>query len=215
MCARVRWHSKGAVQTGSIAAHSPAASHLELTSPPGDPRPFGRACSGDYDSVQRLEAPTGGRRSVAPGGTAWLRVSRSSISSCWKQLGAGVAVTDGDGVLVRWNEHAERILGIPAAEAIGRPWNDVLTIMHGADVAGSEIQVASRTPEGWYGRALIRVPGPREVWVRTHVRMVMDAVTGSPTVGIAVFWEAQNRSSATSARRPSRTAICSACRPSR
>ena len=109
-----------------------------------------------------------------------------------EELGAGVAVTDGDGLVVRWNANAERILGVAAADAIGHPWSEAFTILRGRDVAGSEIRAGSRRPGGWHGRALILVPGPREVWVHTHVLMTDGPKTDPRPIGIAVFWQASD-----------------------
>ena len=54
-----------------------------------------------------------------------------------EQLDTGIVVIDGAGIVVRWNAHAQRILGLSADAAIGRPWVELLTVVRGTDIAGS------------------------------------------------------------------------------
>ncbi len=105
-----------------------------------------------------------------------------------EQLEAGIVVMDGAGVVVRWNAHAERILGLPATQAIGARWADLLSVVRGGEVAGREVRVATMKPGGWHGVALLRLTNGGEVRVRAHVQAYKLAPTdGQPGVA-AIFW---------------------------
>jgi PAS domain-containing protein len=68
-----------------------------------------------------------------------------------EQLEAGVAVMDAAGVIVGWNVHAERILGIPRGETLRKPWASLIALVRGASVAGREVRAAAIEPAGWHG----------------------------------------------------------------
>jgi PAS domain-containing protein len=68
-----------------------------------------------------------------------------------EQLEAGVAVMDAAGIVVGWNVHAERILGIPKGEALGKPWASLIAVVGGAGVTGPEVRAAAMEPGGWHG----------------------------------------------------------------
>lgn len=104
------------------------------------------------------------------------------------QLEAGIVVMNGAGVVVRWNAHAERILGVPAAEAVGRPWADVVAVVRGGKIAGHQVRLIATLPPGWHGPIQLRVSNKRTVWVRAHVQSLKLA-PGDDKAGIAaVFW---------------------------
>ncbi|MFJ7073920.1 SpoIIE family protein phosphatase [Streptomyces sp. NPDC098781] len=73
------------------------------------------------------------------------------------------AVVDDRGVLVEWNAGAERLLGHPAAEVVGRPAVDLLA---------GEAQRGSLTPDGerWQGIVTLRRHGggTLPVWLLAH-----------------------------------------------
>ena len=105
-----------------------------------------------------------------------------------EQLEAGVAVMDAAGIVVRWNVHAERILGIPEGEALGKPWSGLIAVVRGDSVAGREVRVAAMEPGGWHGLTKLRVASARDVWVRAHVQsMKLAAIDEQPGV-VAIFW---------------------------
>jgi PAS domain S-box-containing protein len=105
-----------------------------------------------------------------------------------EQLETGIVVIDGAGIIVRWNAHAERILGLSAAEAVGRPWLDLVSILQGGRIGGSEVRLAAMTPGGWHGLTRLRVAASRDVWVRAHVQaMKLTSTDVQPSIA-AVFW---------------------------
>jgi PAS domain S-box-containing protein len=104
------------------------------------------------------------------------------------RLEAGIVIADGAGVVVRWNAHAERILGVPAAEAIGRPWVDFVAVVRGGTVAGHPVRRAATLSAGWHGLAQLRISNTRDVWVRANVHD-LELVPGDEKPGVvAVFW---------------------------
>ena len=104
------------------------------------------------------------------------------------QLEAGIAVMNAAGIVVRWNANAERILGIRAEHAIGRPWAELAVVVTGTDIEGSDVRKAAMRPAGWHGLALLRLEATREVWVRAHVQGAkLDAGDETPGV-VALFW---------------------------
>src|SRR5450759_3932087 len=104
------------------------------------------------------------------------------------QLEAGIVVMDGAGVVVRWNAHAERILGVPAADAIGRPWADIVTVVRGGNVAGHEVRLIATLPTGWHGPIQLRICNTHEVWVKAHVQPLKLAPGDEKAGVVAVFW---------------------------
>ena len=104
------------------------------------------------------------------------------------QLEAGIVVMDGAGVVVRWNPHAERILGLPAADAIGRPWADFVAVVRGGIVADHEEPHAATLPLGWHVPIRLRISDTRDVWVRAHVQRLKLAPGDEKPGVVAVFW---------------------------
>ena len=74
-----------------------------------------------------------------------------------EQLEAGVAIMDAAGIVVGWNVHAERILGISRDEALGKPWADLVAVVRGASVEGREVRTAAMETGGWHGLTMLRV----------------------------------------------------------
>ena len=93
---------------------------------------------------------------------------------------------DSAGIVVRWNANAERILGVPEDQAIGRPWADIAFVVSGTGIEGGEVRQAAMQPAGWHGLALLRVDSSRDVWVRAHVQGARLA-DGQQGV-VALFW---------------------------
>ena len=95
---------------------------------------------------------------------------------------------DAAGIVVRWNTHAERILGIARDEAVGRPWVDLLSVVRGARIAGREVRISAMAPGGWHGFTQLRVADARDVWVRAHVQSLKLADTDERPGVVAIFW---------------------------
>jgi PAS domain S-box-containing protein len=117
-----------------------------------------------------------------------IQVLESEDARLLDQLKAGIVVMDGAGIVVRWNVHAERILGVAATDAVGRPWADILTVERGGNVAGHQVRLMATLPTGWHGPIQLRIRNGREVWVKAHVES-LKLVPGDEKAGVmAVFW---------------------------
>jgi len=105
-----------------------------------------------------------------------------------EQLEAGIVIMDSAGIVVRWNAHAERILGLPASEALGRPWADTVAVIRGENVTGRQVRDAAMLPAGWVGPVLVRVAGRRDVWVRARIQRHNLGAESHPPGTVVVFW---------------------------
>ena len=103
-------------------------------------------------------------------------------------LAAGIVVTDSAGIVVRWNEHAARILGLPADRALGRPWAESLAVVGGGNASGDEVRASAISPGGWHGPTKLRVASARDVWVRAHVQAWRRSQADEPPGIAAIFW---------------------------
>jgi PAS domain S-box-containing protein len=105
-----------------------------------------------------------------------------------EQLETGIVVIDGAGIIVRWNAHADRILGLSADEAVGRPWSEVVDIVGGGRIGGNEVRLAAMQPGGWHGLTKLRMASTREVWVRAHVQVMKLSPRDTQPSIAAIFW---------------------------
>ncbi|MGD0247957.1 MAG: PAS domain S-box protein, partial [Candidatus Limnocylindrales bacterium] len=105
-----------------------------------------------------------------------------------EQLGTGIAIADAAGIVVRWNAHAERIFGLPAEEAIGRPLAALLSVVRGEDVGCREVREVAMKPGGWHGLTQLRPPSGAVVWVRAHVQALKLTSTDEQPGVVALFW---------------------------
>ena len=105
-----------------------------------------------------------------------------------EQLEAGIVVMDGAGVVVRWNRHAERIFGLPADQAVGRPWAGLVSVVRGQDIAGKEVRAAAMKPSGWHGRTQLRVGATGDVWVQAHAQALKVSSRDEQPRVAAIFW---------------------------
>jgi PAS domain S-box-containing protein len=104
------------------------------------------------------------------------------------QLDAGIAVMNSAGVVVRWNANAERILGVPQDQAIGRPWADIAVVVSRTGTVDGEVRPAAMRSSGWHGLALLRVDSRRDVWVHAHVQPAPLADGDEQPGVIALLW---------------------------
>jgi PAS domain S-box-containing protein len=105
-----------------------------------------------------------------------------------EQLEAGIVVMDPAGLVVRWNEHAQQILGVSAQDAIGRPWSELLTVVGGEEIVGREVRAAAMKPGGWDGLTQLRVGLSGTTWVRAHVQAIKLSPTDLTPGVAAIFW---------------------------
>ena len=96
---------------------------------------------------------------------------------------------DSAGTIVRWNDHAERILGVKASDAVGKPWHDLLLVMGGEGLAGSEVRKTAIQHGGWNGLTDLFIDG-KLTRVRAHVQgLRLDPSDDAPGI-VAIFWPA-------------------------
>jgi PAS domain S-box-containing protein len=106
----------------------------------------------------------------------------------FERLEAGIVVTDGAGIVVRWNAHARRLLGLSAKAAVGQPLTELLSVMSGADIAGPEVRAAAKQPGGWHGLTQLRLAAAGDVWVRAHVQVIRLSPTDDRPAQVALLW---------------------------
>jgi len=116
-----------------------------------------------------------------------------------EQLQAGIVIMDSAGKVVRWNSHAETILGLSADAALGRPWSELLTIVRGADISGHAVRLEALKAGGWHGLMNLRV-GTADVWVRAHVQALKLSPKDAKPGLVAIFWSDTGRAEADAAR---------------
>jgi PAS domain S-box-containing protein len=108
-----------------------------------------------------------------------------------EQLGAGLAIVDPAGRVVLWNDDAARILGIPAADALGTPWVDCLTLIRGDDTGGATLRVEILQEGGWHGPLQVHTRDGRTMWLRAHVQQIrLPQFDGKAGVA-AMFWDGE------------------------
>ncbi|MGA3057500.1 MAG: PAS domain S-box protein, partial [Candidatus Limnocylindrales bacterium] len=105
-----------------------------------------------------------------------------------EQLEAGIAMMDAAGIVVRWNAHAERILGRAAGDALGRRWTEIVSVVRGDDITGHKVRVAAARPGGWRGLTNLRVGKDTDVWVRAHVLSFLVSPGDEKPALVVIFW---------------------------
>ena len=105
------------------------------------------------------------------------------------RLEAGIAVADAAGIVIRWNAHAERLLGHAAAAVVGRPWTALFSVIQGDEIGDATVLAAAANPGGWHGVSLVRSPIGGEVWIRASVLTVSLSPTDEKPGVAAIFWE--------------------------
>jgi PAS domain S-box-containing protein len=104
-----------------------------------------------------------------------------------ERLGAGLAIVDPAGTVLLWNEEAARLLGIPASEAVGRPWSECVTLERGDESGGATMRVETSQPGGWHGRVMVRTGDGRQLWLRAHMQDIR--LDDDRRCVAALFWE--------------------------
>jgi PAS domain S-box-containing protein len=104
------------------------------------------------------------------------------------RLDAGVAVADSESRIVRWNNGAERVTGLKAAQAIGKPWHELLEVAAGEEQTERIIGSAAFEPGGWDGLGRVTI-GDRVIRIRAHIMALGPAGETRPGFA-AIFWPA-------------------------
>jgi len=119
----------------------------------------------EVDALLALAANTSAALSNAELFTS-VAVDRERSYAILANIAEGIVAIDRDGGVVLWNAAAERVTGVPAAEAMGRPVVDVL---------GRNLEVG-----GQPGRLVPIARGNEEVWLS-----VTEAVMRDPAGAVA------------------------------
>ena len=109
--------------------------------------------------------------------------------SLLEQLGAGVAIVDPTGRVVLWSDGAARILDVSAAEALGRPWVDLMTLVRGDESGGATLPVEILQLGGWHGQLNMRTRDGRTKWLRAHIQPITRPEFGGKPGVAAMFWD--------------------------
>ena len=111
------------------------------------------------------------------------------------QLEAGLVVVDPSGLVVHWNEQAERLLGLTAEQALGRRLQDCVVLVRGGTSTPKAIRSAAVQPGGWNGQLRARISPGRVLAFQAHVQPVKS--DDGPGHGTMVFfWPAHDSAEA-------------------
>ena len=113
----------------------------------------------EVDAVLALAANTSAALSNAELFTS-VAVDRERSYAILANIAEGIVATDREGGVVLWNAAAERVTGVPAAEAMGRPVVDIL---------GRNLEVG-----GQAGRLVAIARGNEEVWLSVTEAVMRD-----------------------------------------
>src|SRR5665811_1173879 len=95
------------------------------------------------------------------------------------QLEAGLVVVDPSGLVVHWNDRAERLLGRAADQALGRRWQDCVVLVRGGGATPRKIRAAAGQPGGWNGQMRVRISRGRVLAFQAHVQPVRESTTAA------------------------------------
>jgi PAS domain S-box-containing protein len=119
-----------------------------------------------------------------------------------ERLGAGLAIVDPAGKIVLWNDHAARMIGIPAPEALGTLWTDRLTLIRGDDTGGATLRQEIQRQGGWHGPLQVRIQDGKTTWLRAHIQQLsLPEFHGEPGVAV-LFWDGEGSDRAASGPGP-------------
>ena len=111
------------------------------------------------------------------------------------QLEAGLVVVDPSGLVVHWNDRAERLLGRAADQALGRRWQDCVVLVRGGGATPRKIRAAAGQPGGWNGQMRVRISRGRVLAFQAHVQPVRLGDGGEHGT-MAFFWPVAESTSA-------------------
>ena len=111
------------------------------------------------------------------------------------QLEAGLVVVDPSGLVVHWNEQAERLLGLTAEQALGRRLQDCVVLVRGGTSTPKAIRSAAVQPGGWNGQLRARISPGRVLAFQAHVQPVKSD-DGSGHGTMVFFWPAYDSAEA-------------------
>ncbi len=115
-----------------------------------------------------------------------------------ERLGAGLAIVDPAGKIVLWNDHAARIIGVPALDALSTLWTDLLTLVRGDDTGGATLRQEIQRHVGWHGPLQVRLRDGKTLWLRAHIQLLsLPEFDGNPGVAV-LFWDQEGSDRAAS-----------------
>ena len=97
-----------------------------------------------------------------------------------------------EGVLIYWNEAAERALGYSQQEAIGQRGSELLRSSYGEGVYDALVRALRSPASAWRGEMTVHTKAGDAVCMEASVRLVRDA-EGKPLHGITVFQDTTTR----------------------
>jgi len=108
-----------------------------------------------------------------------------------------VFATDATNRITHWTTSAERLFGYAAAEAVGRPFEELLPYRMAQPGDEDEFQATLKAGRTWHGTGTVRVRDGREIWLASTVEPIMSdgRFLGSVSVGrdITAIHETQQK----------------------
>lgn len=119
-------------------------------------------------------------------------------------LGVAVVAVDADGVVTRWNSHAQALYGLEAQEALGRKVIELVAAPEHLQT-GERVMERIRAGEPWEGEWEVPRPDGSKALVRTETTPVRDEA-GTLLGAVAVSFDVRRREGDVTRRRPEETA---------
>ncbi len=102
----------------------------------------------------------------------------------FEHISDAVFATDADNRITHWTRSAERLLGYPAAEAVGRTFGELLPFR--IEAAGGEAEFLATLEAGrtWRGTGTVRLRDGSEIWLESTVEPIITSgrLVGSVSV---------------------------------
>jgi PAS domain S-box-containing protein len=119
---------------------------------------------------------------LAPAGDLWS--SGAIVDVILDHLSDAVFATDLDNRVTFWGSSAARLFGYSAAEAVGRPFGELLPYRMAADGDEDAFFATLRAGRTWRGSGSVRLRDGTEVWIESTVQPVRaeGRVIGSVSV---------------------------------
>ena len=84
-----------------------------------------------------------------------------------------VFATDATNRITHWTDSAERLFGYSSAEAVGRPFDELLPCRMAQTSDQGEFLITLESGRTWRGRGTVRVRDGREIWLESMVEPIM------------------------------------------
>ena len=140
------------------------------------------------DVSKQGQRPTNRRpashRTRAPIGD-WLVAGREIEHLIFDHISDAIFATDPDNRVTYWSASAERQFGYTAAEAIGRPFGELLPFQMAGDQDERSFFEALTAGRTWRGRGTVQLRDGTEMWLESTVQPILEdgRLAGSVSVG--------------------------------